>query len=161
MQRGPKSAESQVVYVVPEAIPQRPEPPDYLSVAQKTQWNLYVERMPVDWFTAEVQPLLVNLCRAVCLSDYFMARLTEVTTDLVGLETRLRQENPGISDKELRLSLEFRQGQLAEYTRLHLEQAKQVKSLSTALRLTPQSRYQPNTASARARDVPKRKPWET
>jgi hypothetical protein len=98
MQRGPKSAESQVTYLVPEAIPQRPEPPDYLSAAQKKQWNLYVERMPVDWFTAEVQPLLVNLCRAVCLSDYFAARLGEVTTDLEGLEARLRQENPEITD---------------------------------------------------------------
>jgi hypothetical protein len=120
MQRGPKSAESQVVYVVPEAIPQRPEPPDHLSSAQKKQWNLYVERMPVDWFTAEVQPLLVNLCRAVCLSDYFMARLTEATTDLAGLETRLRQENPEISDKDLQTAVDVRQGRIEEYTRLQL-----------------------------------------
>jgi hypothetical protein len=153
MQRGPKSAESQVVYVVPDAIPQRPEPPDYLSAAQRKQWNLYVEQMPVGWFSAEVQPLLVNLCRAVCLSDYFMARLSEVIADLAGLEARLRQENPGM--------MAIRQGQIAEFNRLWLEQSKQVNSISTKLRLTPQSRYQPNTAAARARDEPRKRPWET
>ncbi len=161
MQRGPKSAESQVVYVVPEALPQRPEPPDCLTPAESRQWVAYVERMPIDWFTAEVQPVLVNLCRAVCLSDYFAARLQEVLGVLDGLEGRLRLEHPGISDEDVETAVAILHGRKVDYARSQLEQSKQVGSLSTKLRLTPQSRYQPNTAAARTRDEPRKRPWET
>ena len=37
-----------------------------LSVAQ--EWSAIVGRLPADWFTAEMWPVLMQLCRHVCLS---------------------------------------------------------------------------------------------
>jgi hypothetical protein len=116
--------------------------------------------MPADWFSRETHPVLADLCRAVVLSRYFAGQLREVTADLDGLETRLRKENPDMSDKDFETSLELRMDRVHQAARMQLEQSKQVGSLSTKLRLTPQSRYQPNTAGQKTQDAPKRRPWE-
>jgi hypothetical protein len=131
-----------------------------LTKDEKIEWKAYVNRMSADWFSVETWPVLADLCRAVVLSRYFAARLREVTADIKGLETRIREENPDIETKDFKAAIELRLDRVDKAARLQLEQAKQVGSLSTKLRLTPQSRYQPNTAGQKTRDEPKRRPWE-
>jgi hypothetical protein len=79
-----------------------------LTKDEKIEWKAYVDRMPADWFSRETHPVLADRCRAVVLSRYFADRLREVTADLDGLETRIRQENPEISDKDFGMTLELR-----------------------------------------------------
>jgi hypothetical protein len=149
-------------HIVPVVSPQRPDPPKELRAAEKNQWQAYVTRMPASWFTAEVQPLLIDLCRAVCMSKYFADRLHEVTVDLEGLESRLLTENPALDDERLQIAVERRLDRVAEYAKLQEAQARIVKTNSTALRLTQQSRYTPDMAAVRTRtEEPKRRLWES
>src|SRR5262252_10697926 len=46
----------------------RPDPPAELAEKEAAQWRSYVERMPPGWFPLETWPLLMELCRMVCLT---------------------------------------------------------------------------------------------
>ncbi len=59
--RGRKSAAA--LSVVPVTAEQRPAPPEDLTAEQAQEWRAIVARMPADWFTREVQPLLMAYCK--------------------------------------------------------------------------------------------------
>ncbi len=137
--RGRKSAAAlSVVPVVPNG---RPGPPKQLTEEQAREWRAIIGRMPADWFTREVQPLLMAYCKH--LRTY-------------------RQLSESIEAFD-RSQLTSRDG-LLHYDRLLAMREREVKSmatLATRMRLTPQSRYQPSTAKARADQAGSgRKPWE-
>ena len=74
---------------------------------EAVEWRRYVGRMPADWFTAEVQPVLVELCRHRCLSRKAAAALNQV--------------GPLRSKEAV--------GSFEQLSRVHTEQSKQVVTL--------------------------------
>jgi hypothetical protein len=158
-QRGRKSAELQAL---PEVLPTRPEPPPYLAEAEAVEWVAIVGRMPATWFTPEMFSVLGNHCCHICLTRELMEELREVQGELKVLRAWLKDPGPGtevdsaemIKARVRCLELEERQDKLIA---MHLAQSKMVSSTATKLRLTPQSRYQPDKVVAPA---PRKKPWD-
>ena len=143
---------------------ERPKPPRELTADQRTEWVEITARMPQDWFGREMFPMLVSLCRAVCYSRRLAEELEEVEHGLDGLPDRLRQQNPETALKDIEAVLEMRLNRRTELYKLQADQARLVMALSTKLRLTPQSRYQPITAGRKIFDQnqqPQKMPWES
>jgi hypothetical protein len=131
---------------------ERPKPPRELTKVQREEWDEISARMPQDWFGREMFPMLVSLCRAVCYSRRLAGELEEVEHGLDGLPDRLRQKNPETTLKDIEAILEMRSNRRTELYKLQADQARLVMALSTKLRLTPQSRYQPVTAGRKMFD---------
>lgn len=133
--RGRKSAASLAV-VASNALPQRIEPPGYLSPAQAALWVDVVNTKPADWFGPDSAPILVEYVRAV-----------ETCNQLAGpIAATMDGGNP----KEIASILTVRD-----------REAKRAADLATKLRLTQQSRYTPQaaaTANKRAQNAAK--PWD-
>jgi len=147
--RGRKSsAEMSVI----QGIHQRPDPPDELTQEQAKEWRAIVARMPVDWFTREIFPLLCQYCRHITNARH-----------IAGLVEGARKGD--LTDRKA----------LMRFNRLLGMQGRQSSALiglATRMRLTNQSRYTPQSAASRAKggtsakklwedvgDGPK--PWET
>ena len=169
MQRGRKSSAARSIGNVlalqgSEAFnEERPKPPRELTEDQREEWDEISARMPQDWFGRETFPMLVNLCRAVCYSRRLAGELEEVEHGLDGLPDRLRQQSPETTPKDIEVILEMRLNRRTELYKLQADQARLVMALSTKLRLTPQSRYQPITAGRKMFDQnqqPQKMPWE-
>jgi hypothetical protein len=74
--RGRPSPES--LAVVPDTLPQRPEPPDDLpSPEQADQWREIVAAMPAGWFTSETWPVLRQLCQHIATSKFVAMELSQ------------------------------------------------------------------------------------
>jgi hypothetical protein len=141
----------------------RPKAPRELTKDQREEWDEITARMPQDWFGREMFPMLVSLCRAVSYSRRLAAELEEVEHGLDSLPDRLRQQNPETTLKDIEAILQLRLNRRTDLYRLQADQARLVMALSTKLRLTPQSRYQPATAGRKTFDQnqqPRRFPWE-
>jgi hypothetical protein len=155
VQRGRKSAESLSVVVSLPAGGQvpgvRPDPPDDLPPDQAETWRVTVQRMPADWFTPELFPLLRQLCRHVSYSE-------EVGRKKEDLSGWLRAKGDDITvDEEAGAHDRF-----DDLTKIHEREGRAISSLMTRLRLTPQSRYDTISAERAVRRVAaKAKPWET
>ena len=129
----------------------RPAPPAGLTDAEAEEWRKITARLPREWFPVETHGLLTALLkhqttyRVLCglIEKFDLSSLTE--TD-VGVMT---------------------------YSRLLAMRARESKALmdlATRLRLTPQSRYQPDRAATQAKREPfgsidadgkiKLAPWE-
>jgi hypothetical protein len=91
------------------------------------------EACPADWFTPECEPLLARLC--------FLIVMTEQ------VETKLRSCGFKFADKE--------------QARAYFDATKQIASITTKLRLSPQSRYNRYEAGSRMRHRVSHPPWET
>lgn len=102
-------------------------------------WRATVEALPADWIGAEALPVLAAYCR------------TTVALRRLGQLVHQAEYMPGDLD-------------LAQYSlllRLHAQQAQTLKTLGTALRLTPQSRYKAEAAARRIGDHSTgKRPWE-
>ncbi|HJV28861.1 MAG TPA: hypothetical protein VJ673_24510 [Aromatoleum sp.] len=99
---------------------ERLHPPADLSAAQQAHFAAVVASKPADFFKPVDVPLLVQLCR-------HLARADEI-------ERKFRA-NPFLSV-----------GDYDDLSRLADRETKTVTSLMTRLRLTPQSRYRPDSA---------------
>lgn len=130
--RGRKS--SAALSVVPTALPQRIEPPAALNKAEASLWRAVVAGKPVDWFTADTAPLLVEYVRASDLADR--------------LAVQIEAAMAGSGDISLKDLLLMRD-----------REAKRIASIATKLRLTQQSRYTPQAASTASRKASGGKPW--
>jgi len=120
-----------------------PPPPAILTPKQAEVWIPIVNQMPGGFFTPEMFPLLIELCRHIVISN-------EIAEALKGFDWTWLDKPKEMEQFE----------RLAE---LHLLQSKQINSLSRVLRLTPQSRYEPATVTSalkRKNAEPKVKPWE-
>jgi hypothetical protein len=112
----------------------RPEPPPELSRDEAMIWERIVSRMPANWFGDDNRHLVHSLVCCIWTARRIEAELREM------------QLSPS-----------------SHYTSLlsaYQKQLGQMTSLSTRLRLTPQSRHTPITAAAAHRDVPTATPWE-
>ena len=141
MQRGRKSpdaaAEFQVAAVLPGA---RPDPPEDLTAEQMLVWQAVVDRMPPNWFTPDLFPLLCQLCVHVTNSRALAAELAAFDRSLLAGESGLIRFD--------------------RLTRIHEREGRAASALMTRLRMTPQSRYAAAVAATAVSSVPKRKPWE-
>jgi hypothetical protein len=142
-QRGRKSAESLVV--VPAVLLRRPDPPAELSIEQAEVWRAYVADMPADWFTPKTWPDLIGLCRLVTNS-----RLLGQT---------LREYEGGIpTDKD-----GFHR--YHQIQKMHESEALSITTIETKLRLTHQSKNDPDRTEKDRRHIANaasslRKPWD-
>ena len=141
MQRGRKSSDSLTSTVVALVPGVRPEPPEELSTTQAAHWRITVARMPADWFTAEMWPMLCQLCRHVSYSRV-------VAVGLRAFEGGIPEETKA-------------ERRFDRLTTIHEREGRAISSLMTRLRLTPQSRYRNRAAFTAATNTPTRKPWET
>jgi hypothetical protein len=107
----------------------RPSPPAQLDARERAIWTKITARLPADWFTAETQPMLTELCRHIRNADDLTADLAVARAAIDEIQ---KQPEP---DSEA------------------LEEAKKVARHSTKLRLTPQARYAPSTAKREAAKV--------
>lgn len=133
---GRESAASLTTAAV-SALPERPEPPEYLTPEQAVVWRDVVATKPADWFMRDSHPVLASYCKAAVLSRDLAARLESV--DIATAEV-----------KDFKLLVE-----------LSCKTAKLAADLATKLRLTQQSRYTPQAAATANKKASGARPWET
>lgn len=132
--RGRKSAAS--LTVVPAGLPSRMEPPEYLSETQKAIWRAVVATKPVEWFSADNAPLLVEYVRAVDMGNL--------------LELQIAATMAGQGDISMKDLLKMRD-----------TESRRAMSLATKMRLTQQSRYTEKSAATADRNSGNGgKPWQ-
>jgi hypothetical protein len=78
MQRGRKSSDSLSTSVVSIVPGERPPPPEDLTDEQAAIWQSTLARMPADWATPEIWPLLKQLCRHESVSAMLGRELVEI-----------------------------------------------------------------------------------
>jgi hypothetical protein len=138
-QRGRKSAEAQAIAAL--VFPaQPPPPPDDLTAEEVVEWRAIVGALPTDWFNSGSLPVLRELVRHIVLSR-------QVARELRTFD--------GGSLKDPAVFRQFRR-----LTAVHLQQSNRIASLSTKLRLTPQSRYDPAKAARHSAGFAVPKPWD-
>lgn len=127
----------------------RPEPPDDLDEVEAAEWRAIVDRMPADWFTAEMQPILADLCRHIVLARWFGMELSKVR--------RQYHDDDGKSG----LVGTLLDG-VKELTMLHKQQTDCVGRIATRLRLTHQSRNNRDAATRSAKNSASAsaRPWD-
>jgi len=121
--QGRKSPEARAVIEAGPGLV-RPAPPANFGKAECAIWQRIVSAVPADWFQAECQPLLARLC--------FLIVMTEQQ------EAKLRACGFKFANKEEAHS--------------YFDACKQVVSISTRLRLTPQARFNRHEAGSRMRN---------
>ena len=138
---GRKSAASLAVVANLPASLQRPEPLTDLTDAQAEEWRAVVGRMPLGWFTRETHQVLATYCRHVVNARHLAAMLAD-------FDPSWMTEDDGLKRYDKLLAMADREG-------------KAVASTATKLRLTPQSRYQPDrAATAVSKAGAEEKPWQ-
>jgi hypothetical protein len=136
-QRGRKSA-AELSVIGPHGVEtiRRPEPPVELSQREAETWRRMVNAYPADRFDPGAQPVLALLCRHI-----------EAARKLAALIRQAEEDDD--------FDLDHWRALLRDQDR----ESGRIASLATRLRLTPQARYVPHSAAARAQsDFPK--PWE-
>ena len=106
--------------------------PAGLTADQRTLWYEVVASKPDNWFRGDSAPVLEVYVKTV---DHYRA-----------MAQRLDRTPKDLDDHERLAKMVF-------------TQAKMVRILASSLRLTPQSRYTPETAARRERDMPTSRPW--
>lgn len=136
-QRGRKSAAALSVIGAGgiETI-RRPEPPGELSKREAESWRRIVNAYDATRFDPGAEPILAQLCRHI-----------EAARKLAAL---IRQ-----AEEAEEFDVDAWQGLLRAQDR----ESARIASLATRLRLTPQARYVPHSAGARAQGDGA-KPWE-
>lgn len=109
--------------------------PEDLTPQQQAHFAVVVAAKPADFFNPCDLPLLVQLSRHLARADV--------------IENKFRA-NPFMPLDEY-----------DDLSRLADRETKQITSLMTRLRLTPQSRYRPDSAKHDAAGIEMRPPWET
>jgi hypothetical protein len=143
-QRGRKSAES--LSAITRIPGQRPPPPAELTKEQAEEWRGIVSTKPVEWFSRDSQAILCELCRNIV-----MARRIAEQIDAFPMEMLSGEE--GLNRYKTLGAMAERHGRL-------------IATLSTKLRLTPQSRYEPSVANTAAKNsaaagTGAARPWES
>ncbi len=162
MQRGRKSPHDLPLSL---AMLDRPRPPLDLRPDERQEWETIVDRLPADWFVAEMFPLLANLCRHICFARNLAERINkihDIAADPEALVARLLRDDPNLDGKSLAWAVKEWLDREERFSRMHLDQTKQIKMLSVSLRLTKQSRYDPKTAgiAGREEDSPRAQLWD-
>lgn len=131
-------SEREVVQLVPNPEPIRPEPPTPLSPEQAAVWNRVVNSMSPTWYRKEFQDVLVSYCRQAVLAEEFHALAA-------GYPKELRETDVGMK-------------QYLDWTKAAERADRAVDKFGTTLRITPQSRYDKEKA-ARDSNKTQTRPW--
>jgi Phage terminase, small subunit len=133
---GPGRKSGASLAIAPVAPWARLEPPETLTDTQVALWRAIVATKPSDWFNADSSPVLEAYCQAVDSYRRTAAALAQIS--------------PSADPKPY-----------IDMAKLADQQQKTIKSLATALRLTPQARYTPQAAAtANKKAASTAKPWE-
>lgn len=139
--------------IIPGA--ERMDPPSELRPVEQKIWRRITGRLPAEWFTADNEPMLKELCRHVAFSD-------ELALEMEAVRAR-RMEIAASSEplKERTAQLSDATEELHGLMRLHCIQSERIGNLATKLRLTNQSRWQAAKADEqRMRATAGPRPWE-
>jgi hypothetical protein len=134
--RGRKSAAALAVAEQAQPVVHADAPYD-LTDEQAEIWRATIAALPPDWIEQGAHPTLAAFCRT--------------TTQLRRLGQLIHQAE-GEAD--------FDAATYIALVKAHNAASQVIKTLSTALRLTPQTRLRPETAARRAGISVGRKPWE-
>lgn len=137
--RGRKSHESLSVAPVVELRP-LPKPPAHLTQDQADIWRMVIASRGGDLIPQESYPVLVEYCRAVCISN-------EISDELREFKPEWRKTDEGLRRWKTLTQMSRDHGML-------------VASLSVKLRLSPSTRILPDRAGVNQMKGQKRKPWE-
>jgi hypothetical protein len=139
----PRTRPSELSPLIPGKRRARPAPPPELNAREAEIWTDITGRLPADWFKAS-GPLLKELCRHIRLGDRLSEDIARAQAALDELRQRAEPPTKLLAEatKEYRALL-----------RMHGLQSTRVGTLSTALRLTPQSRYRADAAKVRASEA--------
>ena len=116
----------------------RPAPPADLIAEEAAIWRQIVDDMPANWFARATWPVLVELCRHICLSRAFIEQLRAV-----------RAKKP--TSETVRM--------MDKLAKMHAQQSRNIAQLSQKLRLT-QYYDQRSLRKVKAQLAGQRKPWE-
>lgn len=126
----------------------RPKPPSDLQPDEAAEWVKIVDRLPPDWFSQEIHPVLIQFCRQICTARRVAARLAEVEASFV-------VDDRGISVRPKGWFDMYR-----EMVRLQNQTAMVVANLSVKLRLAKSSQTDSKVAhTAATRTAGRPKPW--
>jgi hypothetical protein len=122
----------------------RPSPPAQLDARERAIWTKITARLPAEWFTAESQPMLKELCRHIQSADDLAVdlALARAAIDKIRKMPAPPAESLTAATQEYRAVL-----------RAHGYQSERIGNLATKLRLTPQARYAPSSAQREAAKV--------
>jgi hypothetical protein len=117
---------------------QPPEPPDELSEDEAIEWRNIVSQMPPDYFQNEVFPILIELCRHICLSRFYYGKL------------QMLNKRMGVDKKSIGAALQM--------ARMHTLESKVVAQLLGRLGVTKRTRE--GREKKAVRNIGGRRPWE-
>ena len=136
--RGRKSAAS--LAIVTNIPGQRPEPPSELTENEADVWRSVVATKTADWFQEDSQPLLINYCRHKVRQKFLSDQINEYTSEWL-------QDEEGLRRYERLMSMSIKESGM-------------ISAIATKLRLTPQSRWQPSSASVKNNQAAIKRPWD-
>jgi phage terminase small subunit len=139
-QRGRKSVAA--LTVVARLTPQRPPPPEHLTEQQAEEWRAIVDRMPSGYFSREMFGLLAAYCQHASAARVLTGLIDSFKVEWLADPDGLARFNQMLAMRE--------------------RETKSMANLATKLRMTPQSRYLPNTVARKIADVGAGgpKPWD-
>jgi hypothetical protein len=130
----------------------RPSPPAQLDTRERRIWSAITARLPADWITAEAQPMLKELVRHIRIADDLWVDLAQARAAI----DELRKAPEPDAESVAEATREYR-----AVLRAHGYQTERIGNLATKLRLTPQARYAPSTASREAaKTIDGLAPWD-
>lgn len=138
-------------------------PPPELNKEQAAVWQDIAAQMPPEWFSAENMPVFAQLCRHHVFARHIAANIDRVELDLRLLESGSPLESgESLSIVDRLKAAGILRTELRALWRAHSVQSGRIGDLSTKLRLTNQSRYEPRVADAESRRSAKlsARPWE-
>jgi hypothetical protein len=144
---GPKGAEA--MRAESALIPGAREPvPRDLEPDAAVIWEATTIRLPGDFFTSEMIPILKAYCRHSAFADYFAREITATRAAIEALERAISHGKSGIRKlPKLRASLH-------DLHKLHAHESSHAVSCATRLRITNQSRFVPERAASKSGKTP-------
>jgi hypothetical protein len=130
--------------IIPGSTKRPSPPPELIDPREIKVWRDIVRSLPADWFTSGSHLLLKALCQHIRLADDTMKDIKQARTEV--------DEVKAMSAPPPKLLIEALKKYRAAL-QSHLLQTGQIASLSTKLRLTPQSRYGHRSAKTAAETV--------
>lgn len=138
IKRGGRKSSAELSTPKPLDREERPAAPPQLTPPEADVWAAHVNSQPAEWFQSEAnRRMLTQLCRHSVQADRVAqlmdAECAREVIDAEAIDALAKQQ-----ERESRM----------------------IATLSTKLRLTPQSRYVPDTAARKARQSAVSRPWD-
>ena len=136
----PKKSALQMSVAQSTELDRRIPPPADLTEYQAQLWMSITATKPADWFQADCLPLLSAYCKHISTAAVIDQQIDAVEPEQITDLKFLRQYQKLLDMRE--------------------KQTRAIASLATKMRLTPQSRYDTQKASAADRGTSRGKLWD-